>query len=157
MKYGNYNIKGFLLSLIFLFLLISCAAEFKFKSDELSDFLNELDEKYDYITESKAFKRLDQIVIKIYFENGDHDTFDVSIYDDLKLFFWNVDNQNLIISDFDEDLLEGSNYPSIRVYFIDSAGEISHYIVAPTEHIDYGNPNVITNRYAEWDPPIYKK
>ncbi|MCH4886756.1 hypothetical protein EZV73_04210 [Acidaminobacter sp. JC074] len=141
---------GITLMFLILMALYSCEHYSKFESDILDDYLDELSEEYDFVVEdTNAYKSQRGVTIKIYFKSEENKDFDEAIYMDLKVFFWEVEVQNEIIEKSDKKQLEGSNYPEIRVYFIDKNDVRSHYISTPVEYVDFKSNDLVQNRYLE--------
>lgn len=123
--------------ILLCFFLVSCEIERKFEVDSLNEFVDSLKSEYPFIDSTKIRKSQGHVKIKIYFSSDTGDKFDESIYEDFRLYFLDVENQNEIIEEYSPEDLEGDDYPTIMVEFIDSDSKMSHDILTPVDRITY--------------------
>lgn len=148
--------KKYLIMIVFCILLTSCTSESKLRVGVLDEFIETLEEDFDYIDEVKATKTQGHINIIIHFTSTSESQTYESIYDELKSFFLVTDNQEKILKKYyglkDTD---GIDYPIIFVKMIDSNDTMSHFVQSPVNHVYYYKDSPNVNRYATWSDPQF--
>ncbi len=148
--------KGSIFIVLFLAIVLSgCEAERFFNVSILNDFVDSLEDEYEFINDIKIRQSQGHIILKVYFDSDSISNFDDSIYDDIRDYFLQTDVQETIIEKFDPDTLIGDEYPYIKVRFLDSSELESHFIRSPINTIEYGKSEVTENRYGTWTEPFY--
>lgn len=142
-----------LLLLIINIVILSCEVERKFDVEVLEEFSEQITSNYTFIQRIEIKRSQGHVVIKMNFDSNDD--FDTQIYEDIRTYFLDVEIQNQMIEAYDSEDLEGKDYPTIRVEFIDQEGIDTHYIKSPLEKINYGQSWVTGNRYEAWSYPAY--
>lgn len=126
------------------FLIISCEYKRPFFQSEISGFLKDLSDTYSFIDKTKKFRSQKGISLQIFFDSQS-EAFDDGIYEDIRLFFTNKENQEKIIDDYGPT---PSSYPAVYVDFVDASEACSHFIKS-----DKSASKDIP--YSVWHEPTY--
>lgn len=151
--------KQLVLLVLLSLILVSCEIHRKFNVEVLDDFCDELAENYDFIEKTKVSRSQGHINVYVHFSSEEYDVFDTSIYNDIEAFFRRKDIQEELLKEYFhlEDLSDGdtSDYPSIKVEFVDKVDIDSHFIKSPTRRINFYRDYLDVNRYQDWHEPFY--